>query len=418
MSLRALMTGVTGLRSFSAGLDVIGNNIANVGSTGYKASRVTYKEVFASTLRSATKTSNPQQVGLGVRTGSIDQDFKQGNLASTGRATDMAIEGNGFFVVQSNQQGSANDFLYTRDGSFSMDSQHFLVDSSGHNVMGYGVVPGPNGLVIDTTRLVPIEIPIGVNSFAGPTNTITYAGNLDANVDPAAAPPANSYSTTSQVYDSLGNPHTISMTFTKTAVGPPSTWTYGAAIDGNAATGTGTLAYDVDGQFDAAASTINPITYTIAPANGADAMSITPAFTTTTQLRGEGTIAASVQDGYSLGTVNGFTIGSDGIIIASATNGQFREIGQIALATFSNPEGLIRSGSNLFLETPNSGLHQIDVPLSGQRGSVTSMYLEDSNVELSDEFTKMIVTQRAFQANSKVITTASDMLAEINNLIR
>jgi len=413
MSLRALMTGVTGLRSFSSGLDVIGNNIANVGSTGYKASRVTYKEVFASTLRSATKTSNPQQIGLGVRTGSVDQDFSQGNLSSTGRATDMAIEGNGFFVVRSVQQGSANDYLYTRDGTFTMDSQHFLVDSSGHNVMGYGVVPGPTGLVIDTTQLVPIEIPIGVNSFAGPTNTITYAGNLDAN-----AAIAGTYNTTSQVYDSLGNPHTITMTFTKTSVGPPSTWDYAAQIDGNAAVGTGTLAYDVDGQFDEAASTLNPVTYTIVPANGADDMSITPAFTTTTQLRGEGTMAASVQDGYSLGTVNGFTIGSDGIIIASATNGQFREIGQIALATFSNPGGLVRSGSNLFLETPNSGLHQIDVPLSGQRGSVTSMYLEDSNVELSDEFTKMIVTQRAFQANSKVITTASDMLAEINNLIR
>ncbi len=414
MSLRALMTGVTGLRNFSNGLDVIGNNIANVGTTGYKGSRITYKEVFATTLRSATRSSNPLQVGLGTRLGSVDQNFKQGNLTSTGRSTDMAIEGNGFFVLQSLETGST-DYLYTRDGSFTLDSQNNLVDAFGHKVMGYGVIPDPvtGELVIDTTQLVPINIPIGVDSFAGPTRNILYNGNLDGN-----SAVATTYNTTSQIYDSLGNPHTMTMTFTKTAMGPPSTWDYAAQIDGNAATGTGTLAYDVDGQFDLGSSTINTINYTIAPPNGADDLSINPTFVDTTQLRGENTLAASDQDGYSLGTVNGFTIGNDGIIIASATNGQFREIGQVALATFSNPEGLLRTGSNLFIQTPNSGLNQIDVPLSGQRGSITAEYLEDSNVELSDEFTKMIVTQRAFQANSKVITTASDMLAEVNNLIR
>jgi flagellar hook protein FlgE len=326
----------------------------------------------------------------------------------------MAIEGNGFFVLQSLETGST-DYLYTRDGSFTLNSQNNLVDAFAHKVMGYGVTPDPvtGELVIDTTRLVPLNIPIGVDSFAGPTRNILYNGNLDGN-----SAVATTYNTTSQIYDSLGNPHTMTMTFTKTAMGPPSTWDYAAQIDGNAATGTGTLAYDVNGQFDAANSTMNPITYTIAPPNGADTLNITPTFADTTQLRGENTLAASDQDGYSLGTVNGFTIGNDGVIIASATNGQFREIGQVALATFSNPEGLLRTGSNLFIQTPNSGLNQIDVPLSGQRGSITAEYLEDSNVELSDEFTKMIVTQRAFQANSKVITTASDMLAEVNNLIR
>ncbi len=427
MSFRALLSGVSGLKSFTTGLDVIGNNIANVDTTAYKNSTVTYKEVLTQTMKEATSKTNPRQVGLGVKVGAIEVNHNQGILKATGRLTDMAIEGDGFFVVQNIDGGN----LYTRDGSFVLDSGHNLVTSTGLNILGWQA--DSTGAIDTGGPLVPINIPIGEASFAVATTSLTMGGNLDSNTIPAplGGPPirAQDFTTTSQVYDSLGNAHTLTINFYKISenVGPPpyTEWTFGTEIDGIVAlplpddTGANTVRFDEEGQFDAANSVIPNISFTAAQLNnGAADITIVPDFSATTQLNGSYTMAVTLQDGYALGTANGFSINSEGVITISATNGYFREIGQIAMSIFNNAPGLSRIGNNLYKESVGSGNAQIGEPLVGGRGSITANYLEGSNVDLSEEFTRMIVTQRAFQANSKVITTASELLAETNNLIR
>ena len=428
MSFRALLSGVSGLKSFTTGLDVIGNNIANVDTTAYKSSMITYKEVLTQTMKQATLTTNPKQVGLGVTTAGIDVNHKQGILKATGRSTDMAIEGDGFFVIQ-DIDGSN---VYTRDGAFILDSSNNLVTADGLSVMGWE--PDAAGNIDTGGPVVPLNIPIGEASFAVATTNATMGGNLDSNTVPAAlgGPPirAADFTTTSQVYDSLGNAHTMSTNFYKISenTGPPAytEWTFGVDIDGVAALptpdgapGTNTIRFDSEGQLDATNSVIPDISFTAAQLNnGAEDLTITPNFATVTQLNGDGTLAVTQQDGYALGTANGFGISSDGIITLSATNGYFMEIGQIAVANFNNAPGLTRIGSNKYQESIGSGNARIGAALVSGRGSITANYLEGANVDLSEEFTRMIVTQRAFQANSKVITTASELLAETNNLVR
>ncbi len=405
--MRSMFAGVTGLRNHQMRLDVIGNNIANVNTVGFKASRVNFQEVFNQTIRGASSPqsgvggTNPQQVGLGMSVASIDTLQSQGNLQTTGKMTDMAVQGNGFFVLT-----SAGSQVFTRAGNFDLDSAGYLVDpASGLKVQGWtanaGVFP-----VKDGSNCTDIQIPVGTTVGAKATAGIGYANNLDSRV--AAA---SNFVTSIDVFDSLGKPQSLTVTFTKAAAANQWTWTASgpAGIAGN----TGNVTFNNDGSFNA--STGGPITFT---PTGAAAMSVIPDFSKVTQYASSSTVSALSRDGYPSGSLQSFTVDSTGTVTGVYSNGLTQKIAQVALATFANPGGLIKRGENLYEESNNSGIKQVGEAGTNGRGSIAAGSLEMSNVDLSQEFTSMIVTQRGFQANSRIITTSDEMLQELVNLKR
>ncbi|MBE3518693.1 MAG: flagellar hook protein FlgE [Firmicutes bacterium] len=411
--MRSLFSAVSGLRSHQTRMDVIGNNIANVNTTAFKASRVTFQEIFAQTLRGATAPtagatgrggSNPLQVGLGVNLASIDTIHTPGNLQPTGKSTDLAIEGNGFFVVKDGER-----IVYTRAGNFDRDAWGTLVDSEGRKVLGWaavnGVLPPDRG----AGNLTSITIKVGEMMPASATTTVVWSKNLDAE-----APAGTSRTIAVPVYDSLGRVQNLLVTFTKTA--NPNEWQWSCDWDQPPSQniGSGTIQFDTSGAVSGGGiATLNPFT-----PPGAATMTLTFDFNGLTQVAGPTTAEPSEVDGSSTGTLESFAFDTNGVISGFYSNGRSRILGQIALADFDNPGGLQKVGKNLFVESNNSGKAKIGAPDTGGRGRIAPSALEMSNVDLAEEFTQMIITQRGFQANSRIITVSDEMLQELVNLKR
>ena len=424
--LQAMFNGVAAIQAHQEKMDVIGNNIANVNTTAYKAGRVTFEDQLSETLAGASKGdgknvggTNPQQVGLGVQVASISTLMQQGGLQSTSRPTDLAIQGNGFFML-----GLGNDVQYTRDGSFSVDNNGNLVNSStGQYVLGWQADPATG--TADTTKQIDanshLSIPVGSLTSVYPTSSAVFGGNLSAEAASTDPP----YSRTVVVYDSLGEKHNATLTFDRqapatsgpTAGQPTNKWDWSYQFDGQPATPTpgGTVAFDTSGKFDKANSTVGSMT--VNPSDGSHTpQTITPDFTGITQVSGQSSAAPISQNGFGPGTLSNFTIDETGTITGDFNNGQTRTLGQIAMSNFANPEGLARAGSNNFSSTINSGLPQVGTAEQSGLGKVSTGYLEQSNVDLSKEFTDMIITQRGFQANTKIITTVDQLLNDVINL--
>lgn len=414
----AIYAGVTGLQVHQRRLDVIASNIANVNTTGYRSARVLFQDLFSQTLAGPRAPignfggSNPMQVGLGVRLASIDTNFGQGTLLTTGVASDLAIQGNGFFVLS---DGTGN--VFTRDGSFDINGNGQLVDTAtGFLVQGFQA----NGAgVIDTSTLGNLTIPVGGTSIVRATELATMIGNLDSN-----AAVGDTVARTIQVYDSLGTARSITVTFEKTATSNEWEWSL-SSTDPDIATlapdaGTpGTIVFDASGNVTSGG--LGNVTITFAaglPETPVDPFLFDIDFASLTQLADETDVTLLNQDGYPRGTLEAFNIGNDGVINGVFSNGLTQVIGQVALANFANNGGLLRFGSNLFRETPSSGSAQIGLPNSGGRGTVSGGVLEGSNVDLGTEFSNLIVTQRGFQANARTITTADTLLQETVNLVR
>lgn len=425
--LRSLFSGVSGLRNHQTMMDVIGNNIANINTTAFKAGRATFSEMFAQTLRGAGSPigtnggTNPMQVGLGMSVNTIDTLFTQGNIETTGNPTDLAIQGPAFFVV--NKGGQT---VYTRDGTFTLDATGKLV-SPGTGAVLQGKMADAAGVIPSGTTLDDITIDRSLKSPAKATATLKFAGNLDASaLVYNAGPPATGGISTSSVpvFDSLGNQISLTLTYTKTG---PNAWNWNAsvpdpvvAVPPNPAinVGTGTLAFNSDGSLQA--MTGSPITIT--PTSGASALSVaiefgTPTaaapgvFTGVTQNSSASIVTAGEPDGYTSGTLNNITVDTGGKVIGTFTNGQVQTLAQIMLADFNNPSGLVRIGDNAYSVTANSGAPTIVD--AGGTSTIMSGSLEQSNVDLAQEFTKMITAQRGFQANARVITTSDQILAEV-----
>jgi flagellar hook protein FlgE len=404
--MRSLFSGVSGLKNHQTRMDVIGNNIANVNTVAFKASRVTFEDILSQTIEGARSPQtggaggvNPKQVGLGVRISSIDTLFTQGGLQTTDNPTDFAIQGDGFFVVSDGRQ-----VYYTRDGAFKLSADGALVNSGGLRVQGW--LADANGIIDTTKALQDIFIPVGAQMKPKATENITFEGNLNAN-----AQANDTWVTSAQVYDSLGNVHTLTVTFTKTA--NPNEWTWEATLDGGGVGGSGTITFGTDGLV--ASGGTGTATFAIP---GANALNLTIDFSALTQFGGNPSAYISSQDGYEAGSLDMVTTDSNGVITGIFTNGQSKPLAQIALATFPNPGGLLKQGSNLYQISNNSGLPSIGPANSGGRGSIAVGALEMSNVDLAQEFTNMIVTQRGFQANSRVITTSDEMLQDLINIKR
>jgi flagellar hook protein FlgE len=424
--LQALLAGVASIKAQQTRMNVIGNNLANVNTTAFKGSRVTFQDMISQTLRGASRPSsalggrNPLQLGLGVLVGGTDANMEQGSLNATNRPGDLAIQGNGYFVVS---DGSA--LTYTRDGSFDLDANGDLVmRATGQKVMGWKADASGN---IDSTQPVDassaINIPVGQQSAVQQTSQISMAGNLKG-----TAASTDSWTTTVRVYDSLGGSHDITVKFKNRQSPPAGTAPAGATSswDWEASEG-GTLIGDSSSTgnqrlyFDGSGALLNPTalgTITV-PASGASAaFDIGIDFSTITQLSSETSVQVSSQNGYPAGSLQGFSIGNDGTVIGIFTNGLTRGLGQIALSNFPNPGGLERIGNNQFRQTDNSGIASIGTAKTAGRGNINAGFLEQSNVDIGTEFTELIVTQRGFQANTRVVTTVDEMLQDLINIKR
>ncbi len=521
--MRSLYAGVSGLRNHQTRMDVIGNNIANVNTVAFKASRVTFKEAFAQLLQGASRPTatqggvNPIQVGAGMNLGSIDQLFTQGSLESTGQNTDLAIQGDAFFALSDGQRR-----VFTRAGNFQLDAQGRLI-ASNNGFAVQGINADALGNFSAASAIGDINLPLGQKSPAQPTTRIDLTGNLDQNavaLTPATSPtagvatldpglsiasvatttgagagnytlqqvtagvvtlvgpdgvsqtltgvgngaqtlnfasmgvsvttnatfnasavsgpgtlnsstinvssnaiPAATQSMGITVYDSAGASHNLQITFQKAAAAGAWTWSAvvgggsGAIVNGASGTatftGTGTLA------------SFTPVALTIRPANGAS-----PDFTfnlnpgTIGQFDGlagfarQSNAVISAQNGYPAGDLRDISVDKTGVITGFFTNGVSRALAKVALASFNNPSGLLRAGDNVYEESANSGGAVIGFAGVSNPSFITPGALENSNVDISQEFTNMIVTQRGFQANARVITSSDEMLQELVNLKR
>ena len=413
---RSLFTAISGLNNHQTKLDVIGNNIANVNTTAFKASSVRFADILNQTLRGASAPqdgrggTNPMQVGLGMQLAAIDINHSQGNLQSTGRTLDMAIEGNGFFIVS-----DGSEEFFSRDGSFARGSDGFLVNSAtGFRVMGW--MTGADGSIDVGQPLTGLNIPLGFKAEARATENLVFGGNLNASAIIADPP----HPLEMNVYDSLGNVHTMQIEFAKTGVNQ---WDWNAKImDGTTPFGTGTGVITFNEQGSVATGqlgtfTVNPIPAG-SPMSGSNPIAIEIDFSTLSQLVGKSDPLLRHQDGFPMGILTDFTVGSAGLITGTYSNGMVAPLGQIALGRFENPGGLINVGTNMFKSTANSGNVYLGTPGTQGRGRIQTSSLEMSNVNIAYEFTEIITTSRAFQANSRVITSSDELLQEVVNLKR
>lgn len=413
--MRSLFAAVSGLRNHQTRMDVIGNNIANVNTIGYKANRVTFEESLSQLVQSASRPpggpsgvtggTNPVQIGLGMSISSIDQVFTQGNLEATGITTDLAIQGDSFFVVSDGGQN-----LFTRAGNFQVDSNGRLtLATNGFVVQGRSATNGVLGQTIGDIRL-----PFGQKAPAQATANATLAGNLDA-----SAAIGDVRQTSIVVHNEQGGEHEMTVEFTKTGT---NTWDFVATVADATVTGgdTGTVTFNSDGSLAGPASTALTFTPNGFPA----AQSVNVAFGTVGDIDGISQFASPTtvlirdQDGFPMGDLIDFGIDPTGTIQGSFTNGETLVLGQIALADFNNPEGVIRLTDNLFTGSANSGDAVLGFTGEGSQSFITAGALEMSNVDLAQEFTNMITTQRGFQSNARVITTSDEMLQELVNLRR
>ncbi len=414
--MRSLFSGVSGLRNHQIRMDVIGNNIANVNTVGYKASRVAFEEAFAQLLQGASRPPgdsgnvsggvNPVQVGLGMNIGSIDLLFTQGNIEATGVTTDLAIQGDSFFVVSDGVQN-----FYTRSGNFQLDANGRLVASTnGFIVQGK---LAQNGVLTD--KIQDITLPFGQKSAAKASTEVSLAGNL--NTDAAIG---DIRETAITVFDAMGAKDVMTIRFTKATA---TTWTYAVTMGtGTPVSGdTGTLTFDNLGRL---ATPVPTTPFVFTPSSGAQNVTIAIDFGTASTIGGLSQFAApstavvKEQDGYTMGDLERFSIGQDGTVTGAFTNGVTLTLGQITLADFNNPAGLIRSGDNMYAVSSNSGSPVLGFSGEGSQSAITSGALEMSNVDLAQEFTSMITAQRGFQSNARVITTADEMLQELVSLKR
>lgn len=411
--IRSMYAAVSGLRSHQTMMDVVGNNIANVNTTGFKKSEVLFKDVLSQMMSGASAPTsvlggtNPAQVGLGVSVANIAQNLGQGSLQVTNRDLDLAIQGDGFFVVD-----KGGEQMFTRAGSFSLDSTGRLVNSEGALVQGWsadaaGVIDG--GVLPGAVR-----IPVGNQNPPVVTSDVKFGGNLSAE-----APTGEKFFTGLSVFDSQGNPVNLDLTFEKTN---PNEWTVTATSGANAAPITLTdnvLTFGANGELTAPADLninmaagqipgVGDVTFTIG-GNGERRI---------TQYGGSSSVSAITQNGSAAGMLQSLRVGTDGVVVGSYSNGLVKPIARIALANFSNPEGLERVTGSNWRVTPNSGIPQIGSSGTGGRGSVAAGTLEMSNVDLAEEFTALIRAQRGFQANSRVVTSSDELLQEIVNLKR
>jgi flagellar hook protein FlgE len=420
--MRSMFAAISGLKNHQTMMDVVGNNIANVNTTGFKQSRTTFQDILSQTLRGASGPQggrggvNAEQVGLGVLISGIDTIQSQGTLQSTGKSTDMAIQGDGYFVMSDGKQK-----FFTRDGAFDLALDGTLASaSSGLHVLGWQANP-LTGLIDTTVPAGNITVPVGAGMIGKPSGTLSVNGNLNSNTVPGpitATPPGAPVALSSTVFDSQGNAIPITLTYTKSATA--NTWSVVATTTNAAVTvalaPAANLVFSPQGRVLTGGTPT--LTLTMATTGATSPQAVVMDMTQMTQLASSPSDLTSGTDGSSAGSLTSFTVGQAGDITGLYSNGFKQPLGQIALASFSNPSGLSKAGGNLFMSSANSGTANIGTPDTAGRGQIATGFLEGSNVDLAQQFTNMIMAERGFQANSKVITTSDEILQDLVNLKR
>ncbi|WP_250452611.1 flagellar hook protein FlgE [Caballeronia sp. ATUFL_M2_KS44] len=416
---------LSGLGAASSDLDVIGNNIANANTVGFKQGAAQFADMYASSM--ATAVSN--QIGIGTRLAEVQQQFSQGTITTTNQALDVAINGNGFYQLSNN-----GSIVYSRNGVFHLDDSGKIVNSAGLQLMGYAA---DSGGVVNSASTVPLTVPTA-NIAPSATKTITAAFNLnsqDADKPVSGFDPTNgntyNASTSVDVYDSLGGTQKVSVYFTKTDTGtweayagygdPVSQQTDLGAVSFNssgALTGTALSSTSTSG-VSVPSSGGTKFTFTIP--NGADktpgaTQTITLDLSGTTQYGATSGLSNLHQDGNSTGELTGFTVGTDGMLTGNYSNGETKALGQIAIANFNNQNGLQNLGGNVYAQTAASGAAQVGVPGSTNHGTLQGGAVEDSNVDLTSELVNLITAQRNYQANAQTIKTQQTVDQTLINL--
>lgn len=444
--IRSLTSGSTALKANQAKMDVISNNIANVNTSGFKGSKMTFVEQFNQTMALGNSPNNiagagtggvdPQQIGLGVKVGSVKIDFAQGATQVTSRPLDLSLSSDGFFVLRTNGQT-----LYSRGGAMSFDADGNLVDgATGAYLQGYNVATDSTGKTqkdannenILNRALSKITVPPSSKSQPRQTQSTAVQGNLNSQTAIG-----DSVETSITIFDSQGTGHIVQYSYVKTAT--LNQWSMTASIDGQAiadidnvtagAQATSLLTFNQDGTL------ASPLSLELDPGQLNTALGTFPFATTTklklqltdannllngiTQFSGQNTVSANSQDGYTAGDLARIQVDPTGRIKGSYTNGKVELLGQVVLAKFTNPSGLLKEGGNYFSVSGNSGLPIYGTALEiFPSTSVLGGSLEESNVDLSEQFTDMISTQRAFEAAARIISTSDQFLQEINQLKR
>lgn len=400
-------TALTGLESNNTALNTIANNLANMNTVGYKDQTDQFSTLFYQQLNGGP--NGGVQVGVGTQIATTETDFSDGSPTATAQSTDMALQGNGFFVINDNGQQEL-----TRAGDFVLSNSGALQTTSGASVMGY---PAANGTISLGSGVQPIILPLGQSLPATPTSSMNIQANLDASAGVGTAVPAPV-----TLYDSLGTAHQATVTFTKTAA---NTWNYSVTLpSGDAASSsntTGTLTFDGAGNLINPTGTVSGITFT-GMSDGAQDMNFSwnlsgAAGSSITQSTSASNIAGTAADGYPSGTYQGFSVDGNGIVDANFSNGQKEIIGQVAVATVANQQGLQATNNTSYQATLASGAAVIGTAGTAGRGTIEGDALESSNVDVSTEFSALIVAQRAFEANSKSITTFDQATQEAINMI-
>ncbi|MEQ8173499.1 MAG: flagellar hook protein FlgE [Syntrophomonadaceae bacterium] len=461
--MRSMFSGVSGLKNMQMAMDVIGNNMANVNTPGFKRSRVVFQDTLYQAMRGgaaptdSTGGTNPMGVGMGMAVSAVDQVHTGATAQSSSRLTDMAIDGNGYFIVKTNGETS-----YTRSGAFSFDKLGNLVTSDGGIVQGWLADADGN---IDASVSKVTGVNIAAYNLMAPkaTSTMGVTGNLDsetaansvdAGFDMAAGIPADdtSETVTKEFYDSLGNKGILYFRFfktTDTSATPTTSWNCDVSMDpefSGDANSDGKMDGTVEVVTPGASPTTNPdvirytninfdskgklvttptadnassMSFTISRAAlGADDVTIKVDLNSLLQYNTDSTVQIESQNGLPTGSLQSLSVGSDGVISGQYDNGQLKSLARVALANFRNPSGLQQVGGNQFVTSTNSGDAMVGAPSAGGMGAILPSSLEMSNVDLSEELTNMIIVERGFTANSRIITTSDEMLQELANLKR
>jgi flagellar hook protein FlgE len=465
--MRSLFSGVSGLQNHQTRMDVVGNNIANINTTGFKRNRVNFQDILYQQLQGAAHPTedlggiNPKEVGLGMSIASIDTIHIQGSLQTTGVGTDLAISGTGFFILQ-----DGGKTMYTRAGAFSVDESGLMVNpANGMRVQGWMAREAGGETFIDVSRQVEdLIIPVGGKDPARATGTVNFACNLDKRIPEVPENPTEAelrrgtWTTAIDIYDSFGQTHILQVQFTRVP-GQNNSWNAAVIVDPEGADSTNTAA----GLGEAAPAAGEPPVFTVNFSNEGTLLSaedgagnvsgaegqvlMNVAFdvlgaapgedgapprqefvlnlgtlggisNTITQYSEASSTKVVAQDGYTMGYLDNFKIDQSGVITGVYSNGNTRMLGQVAMASFPNQGGLEKAGDNNFVVSNNSGADNIGPSGVAGKGKIVSGALEMSNVDMAEQFVDMIVTQRGFQANSRTIQTADQLLQELLTLKR
>lgn len=396
--------GLSGLNAAAKGLDAVSNNVSNANTVGFKGAAALFSDVYAASVSG----TGAGQVGIGVNVSSIKQNFTQGNLTVTSNPLDLAINGGGFFRVNSN-----GTIGFTRNGQFLVDKSGYIVNTSGSRLTGYAA--DINGVIVPSS---PTDILI---SSADLTPNATTGGTIGLNLDSRATPPGafvytdpTTYtsSTAMTAFDSLGNSHVLTLYFRNTGA---NTWQVYTGLDGAAPTPAGGTALTFTSSGAVSAGGIVPSSFALT--NGAvSPLAVSLDLSAATQYGATFGVNSMTQDGYTSGRLSGLTVASDGVVQGRYSNGQTRNLGQVVLANFANPNGLQSQGGNIWTETSASGQPLIGTPNSGSLGALQSAAIEESNIDLTAELVNMITSQRNYQANAQSIKTQDQILQTLVNL--